>query len=570
MRTVPVCLLVWPDPPPNAVRTVQYPGLVRELLAEAGLPVRELMPGELPSAPSVMLTVGDGALDRDAMAGWLESGGAWVAVGGACGCADLFGVEPEQPAWTGWGGGVGLLGEGYLEPGDLPGAQPGDPPLHLYGGVAVRSLDRCAHVAGVLDCHGGPTGRTGLARRKVGQGSATLIAADLTGSVARIRQGTAVTRDAPPAPDGSAPLCDGVLKSDDGMVLDWIMERTPVPGAPGLGAFLHAAADRWCDLLVAEVLAAARRVGVVIPIFWPWPNGLPAIGLLSHDTDGNDPGSALELVAVLRDLGVPGTWCVVLPGYPREVLEAIRAGGHELAMHFDAMTPGTTWSGPAFRAQHAALAALFGDRPPTTNKNHYLRWEGDTDLFEWCVRCGIRVDQTKGATKTGGLGWLFGTCRAYRPIDPSGHRLPVLEVTTPTQDLEVFAPACAATPLLGAALRHHGIHHLLFHPAHIGKPGVADALRAAVRAGTDAGLEWWTCRQLADWDAARRAARLCVAEATPGLRLENAPVGATVLLPGGAGYRVDGKPVATTTIEVYGQAFAAVVAGAGSHIVEGA
>lgn len=568
MQPTPVYLLAWPNPAPNAVRPVQYPHVAAELLAEAGLPVADASGDRLPQTPAVLVTVGDGPLDPVAMEAWLLAGGAWIAIGGTCGCASLLGVEAEAPAWTGWGGGVGLLGEGYLEPATLPGAMPGDPPLHHFGGVAVRAVDRGCRVAGLLDCHGRPTDRTGLSRRQIGAGLAVLVAPDLVGSVVRIRQGTAVTRDAPAAPDGSAPLCDGVLKSDDGMALDWILERSPVPGAPGLQAFLHAAADRWCDLLVAEIMAAAHRVGADIPLLWPWPRLLPAVGILSHDTDGNDPEPARALVAVLAELGVPGTWCVLLPGYPEDLLSEIAAGGSELAMHFDAMSPGMPWSEEAFRDQHAALTALFGGRRPTTNKNHYLRWEGDTELLEWCLRCGIRVDQTKGATKTGGLGWLFGTCRAYRPVDPAGNLLPVLEVATPTQDLEVFAPACVAGPLLGAALRHHGIHHLLFHPAHIGRDGVAAALRAAVEAGRQAGLEWWTTAQLAQWDSERRAIRIVAEADRCRVRVFNAPEGATLVLPGGRSYLLDGRPAEAQAVEAHGYASAALVLDAGDHVVE--
>src|SRR5262249_52509159 len=228
------------------------------------------------------------------------------------------------------------------------------------------------------------------------------------------------------------------------------------------------------------------------------------LGHLSHDTDGNEPAKGERLLEVLNQAQVRSTWCVILPGYPAPLLEAIRAAGHEPAMHFDAMSPGATWSEAAFLEQRRQLVGLFGGRAPVTNKNHYLRWEGDTEFFAWCARAGIELDQSKGASKTGEAGFNFGTCHPYLPVDPGGSLLNALELPTPTQDLIVFAPEALFPPLLAAAERHHGILHLLFHPAHIEKPGVAGSLLAAVAQARSRGLEWWTAEEINRWERARR------------------------------------------------------------------
>ena len=64
-----------------------------------------------------------------------------------------------------------------------------------------------------------------------------------------------LTRDGVPASDGTAPNADGVLKIGDGGVLDWILDRKPVPGIPGLSAFLVPIADRWRDLPIRAIAA---------------------------------------------------------------------------------------------------------------------------------------------------------------------------------------------------------------------------------------------------------------------------------------------------------------------------
>src|SRR5207253_6712209 len=147
-------------------------------------------------------------------------------------------------------------------------------------------------------------------------------------------------------------------------------------------------------------------------------------------------------------------------------------------MHFDAMSPDCLWGEAQFEAQWQRLSGLFEERP-VTNKNHYLRWEGDTEFFDWCVARGIRMDQSKGVSKTGGAGFNFGTCHPYRPVAPDGRVLPLLELPTPAQDLIVFAPEALAAPLLDGVVKQHGILHLLFHPAHVATTGVAEWLIGA-------------------------------------------------------------------------------------------
>jgi peptidoglycan/xylan/chitin deacetylase (PgdA/CDA1 family) len=390
-------------------------------------------------------------------------------------------------------------------------------PLHFFGGLAV--IPAGAEVlAFALDAHQGAdrppdlTVRAALTERSVGAGHVILIAPDVTGSIVRIQQGIPVHRDGVSAPDGSASRADGILKSDDGAVLDWILDRSSVPGIPGYQAFLDPVADRWREVLLRAIFHAARTIGVSLPVLWLYPRNLPALAHLSHDTDLCEVDHAHMLLDVLRQERVTSTWCVVLPGYPPETIDAIRQAGHELGMHFDALSEGAAWSEQEFRRQHARLTELLGG-PPCTNKNHYLRWEGDADLFEWCARSGVALDQSKGASKTGEAGFLFGTCHPYRPVAPTGEWIDVLELPTPVQDFVVFCPVEVGDPLAEAVARVHGILHLLFHPAHIARPGVVDALRRAIAGARALGMECWTAREIALWENRRRSVRW---DASPG------------------------------------------------------
>ena len=262
-----------------------------------------------------------------------------------------------------------------------------------------------------------------------------------------------------------------------------------------------------------RIFYLAAAANVALPVLWFWPRKLPAIGHLSHDTDGNDSNLAQVLLDTLAAGEVNSTWCVILPGYGTDIMSKIKSAGHEYATHYDAMTPGLPFCEAQFDRQFKELKSLFGQQP-VTNKNHYLRWEGDTQLWDWCVKHGIELDQSKGASKTGEAGYNFGTCHPYFPVRFSGETIDILELPTPTQDLFVFAPEAILEPLLAQTKKNHGVLHLLFHPAHFQKPQVVTAMSTAIRRGKEEGLEWWTARQINAWERARRKVSMKEATAT--------------------------------------------------------
>lgn len=578
LQLAPLGVCILPEPRPNAARTVSYPQYIHEILGHAGLCYTEIVAEDLAAALSglrLLLTVGDTDLPADLkarLATWVEDGGCWLAVGGTGGAADLFGVAPEAPAYGSFGGGAGTLGEGYLAVtaqhrilGHLA------LPLHYFNGLPAQVTDAQV-LAGVLDAHQRPTPRVAVTEKRVGQGSCLLIAPDIPGTVVRIQQGVGVNRDGVSAPDGTAPVGDNVLKSSDGGVLDWIFDRQPVPGVPGLQGFFEPIADHWRELLLRAIFHLAEQAGVSLSLLWLYPRSLPGLAHLSHDTDQNEPAKGERLLEVVAQAGIQSTWCVILPGYDAALIERIRAAGHELAMHYDSMSDGCPWRADLFHAQWEALTAMFDGQRPVSNKNHYLRWEGDCDLWQWCVDHGIQFDQSKGASKTGEAGFNFGTCRPYFPVDFAGRTLDVLELPTPTQDFIVFAPPAILDPMLNAVVRSHGILHLLFHPAHIDKPGVADAILHAVAAAQAQGLEWWTAARINRWERARRQVtwRDYAQDGTGAqvtLHCGAALEGATVLWLGRAGQgSVNGTEMETSTAERWGFPFQAATfdAAAGS------
>lgn len=511
----PVGVCIVPAPPHNASRSVQYAEYIYEILDSAGLCYSRVEPENLASevqSVGILLTIGECALDDEtvsAIENFVASGGALISVAGVCGLSAVLGVEIKSSGFSSFGGGMGTLGEGYLKPGDFSHSifSHLEIPLHYFNGAPLK-LAGAVELAAALDAHGRECGRPLVTENVSGDGIAVVIAPDITGSVVMIQQGRGgVTRDGIPAPDGTAPVCDEVLKSGDGGALDWILDRQPVPGLDGLQAFLQPIADQWRELLLRTIFYVAHRQGIKIPVLWLYPRNQTAIAHISLDTDNNVPEHAEILFNTLEEKNCKATWCTIMPGLPQPFMFKIHAAGHELAMHYDAMTTGLNWGQDQFSSQWRSLVELFGGRAPVTNKNHYLRWEGDTDIWEWCESHQIQLDQSKGASKTGEAGFNFGTCRPYFPVAFRGRKFDVLELPTYTQDLEVFVPKAFLKSLMTPVIKHHGVLHLLFHPAHTHKPEVNLALREAIDAGRQAGLEWWTAEQINSWERARRTVK---------------------------------------------------------------
>jgi hypothetical protein len=522
-------LCLAPPPVRNRPSTVAHAAYVREILTHAGVPFEEARRDGLCEAlepETLLLLVGDLALKPEevrALTAWVEGGGTVIAVGATSGAAELFGVAEDLPEGVaGWGVGLPTLGEGYVAvtATDHPAVAGLASSLHFFNGIAVRATEGEA-LAMVRDAHGRLTERAAVVERPLGRGRALFVAVDLPGSVVRMQQGRTVDQDGLPAPDGSAALSDNLLKAEDGLVLDWELDRAPIPGLRTPG-FLHPVADELRGLLLRCIFYGAGAAGWVLPLLWYYPNNLPALGHISHDTDGNDAALGARMLEVVRELGLRDTWCVIMPGYPAELYAALREAGQEIALHFDALEMGefSRFCEENVRGQHAWLKAAGKLPEIVSNKNHYTRWEGRLEFFEWCARLGIAAEQSRGPSKLGCAGFPFGTAHPWFPIRDDGTWIDVLEVGFQSQDLVIYAPPPLGTAMVDACVAHHGIVHFIFHPAHIAKPGVETALRDLIAYGRERGIEWWSCAEINAWERARRTVSLHLRAEGDGLHAE--------------------------------------------------
>ena len=356
------------------------------------------------------------------------------------------------------------------------------------------------------------------------------------------------------------------------------------PGEPGVadGPFPHVypppaaapifhrpQADLWRRVFLSLLLDAADAAGIVVPWLHYWPAGVPAVAHMSHDSDGNVSEYAATALEVFDEIDVRVTWCHCYPGgYDPATVQQIADRGHEQALHYNAMGDAdiASWGWPQVRAQYAWAQALTGRERIVSNKNHYTRWEGWAEFFGWCERLGIEIDQSRGPSKQGNVGFMVGSCHLWFPIADAtqgNRRIDVLELPLHTQDLAWAGHEANRDVILDQALAEHGVAHFLFHATHLHlRPPTR---RACVRLAAEArrrGMVWWTSEQLNDWERRRRDVRLQVsAEPDGSLRVSvesSADLfGAGVLLavPAGTAYAVTTGDATLAWVERHGRKF---------------
>jgi len=503
---------------------------ITEILRRAGLFFDELAPEQLDRLDSrsknIVLLAGNLRLSteqRAALTNWVKQGGAIIGLGGSSGLDEVFGIKSQTPMAEGW------LKVSAPEHPVVAGLRSS---LHVFGGHTLKPSTGVPLVA--VEFGVTTVSNAAILENNFGRGRALVAGPDLIFSIVHIQQGIRVLQDGKPAPDGSALVNEGMLKAEDGMVLDWQKDRSAV--APDQGAiFLEPVSDELREIILRGIFHLARRQGIRMPMLWYWPGAQQAVGMISHDSDGNEPSKAVTLFEFMKRAQVQPTWCMLYPGgYPADFYRQLKEAGHEIGLHFDAMNGGakTSWSKENFLFQQQWLLKTAGLEHITTNKNHYTRWEGRLDLLRWCEAAGIKTDQTRGPSKKGTIGFPLGGSQPYFPLDDEAaavRYLKVLEVNLFTQDAVITCPPEYGRQLLDSAFRHNGVGHFLFHPAYIEKPGVADALGALLEAGRSRGMPWWTSREIYAWESLRRGVKAEFSEKRFTLR-PGAPVQKATLL----------------------------------------
>jgi len=346
---------------------------------------------------------------------------------------------------------------------------------------------------------------------QIGNGLLARWAVHIAGTVVGMQQGKGpVLEDGAPAPDGMASIDDGLLKAEDGCTMSWEFDR--VTTETGVPYFPHPYADYWRELLVGQLLHIVLERSLTLPLVGYWPEGVAQVGLISHDSDLNGDINAQATLDVLAECGIRSTWCMIEEGYSGEMYERILSAGHELALHYNALeVDNGRWAEEEFARQWNWFVGATGLPKTVSNKNHYTRFEGWGELFEWCEKYGIESDQTRGPSKKSNVGLLYGTCHPYFPIAWSTERnriYDVVEISFLTQDLDLsmyWPDSSVIVPFLEQVRSVEGVAHFLVHQIHIGNhERVRKSMRRTVEEARARGFEFWTGKMINDWQRDRR------------------------------------------------------------------
>lgn len=535
-----------------------------ELLAHAGLAWRAKDPAALSNDDRVLLLVGNEPLEveaRERITTLVTNGAALVVTGGTCGLDDLLGTVP-----------AGAVTEGYIVQRDEhhPVTAGLHEPLHVFWATPLKTTSGTT-LARLADTSASNQVGDAVVAHRTGTGATVTIGANIPASVLHIQAGTPVHADGPPAPDGTAPLRDDILKAEDGHVLSWEHDRQQtltgeVPECTGFDPAFPRGDTPWFSVPVADELRmllfqalawAASEAGHPLALVHEWPDGLDAVATISHDSDLNQDAAAHTTLRLLDEAGIHSTWCHMYgPNYPDtyepSTFPKIFDAGHEFALHYNALPKdGGAWGRDHFAWQAEFVRKEAGVDGFVSNKNHYTRWEGHVDFFYWLVDEGIQLDQTRGPSKKGTVGYPHGTALPTFPLDQdTGRFIDVLEVPMQFQDLSLTAPPYMAATTRAQAQRHHGVAHYLFHQTHLySKPDVAEAFLQLIGEVKDAGLAWWTSARINDWTRQRREITVDIAGDRVTISAPKAVSGAVIdlLLPEGRTVHQNGNPIDGTT-----------------------
>lgn len=483
-----------------------------EILGHAGIPFDTYASVQeaAEAAPDLLIAAvcGGGQPSADTLWTYAEQGGTLIAYGGLNALARKLGYARS-----------GEAGIGYARlPAEAGGPEGGrtlrflsaEPWIPLTSGDgSVTAADEEGRLL-----RGRPDGEEAgplVQRFAVGAGMLERWSVPIPHTIVGLQQGLSpVLADGVPAPDGTAAVNDGIFKADDVAGTDWIWDRSTTEA--GDRYFPHAYADDWRETLIGALLRAALAKGLTLPFVGYWPDGVRQVALLSLDSDHTQDMEADTTLRLLRECGIPATWCMMAPWYSLDMYERIEAEGHELAFHYNAVpADGGAWSEETFAAQLEALKLSASKERIVSNKNHLTRIEGWGELFRWCERHGIESEQSRGNSKKGSVGFLYGTAHPYFPIawaDEENRFYDVLQIGFHYGDFLQCDPSLIG-PLLDEAARVEGVAHFVFHQIHIDRKAfIRDWLREYVRVAAAKGFTFWTGSRINEWERARRRIRI--------------------------------------------------------------
>lgn len=375
-----------------AREAVLQSGLCWDLLDESAL--RDLRTYDC------IVLMGEGQLglaERTLLLRWVEEGGRLVCVGGPWGLESELEVVPHEARYPARSR-LHPLEEGRtlwpLEAGSLP----------VFGGTYCYSKG-CAGLVTLDDEF------VGVGFRKFGAGKITLASFDFGQSLCRIQTGYAVDGDGIGPNDGSATFHDGVPRAEDGIALDFSLDRE-VSEEGGTPFFAQPYAELLKELVFAVIIRDATETGKAIAMLSPWPDESEGCAVLAVECTEFDADQVFALKQVMDHSAVPACWLVAPPGYALDVFRMIRRWDDEVGLLFSPGGPGG-WTGERMRSQANIILRSAAQQALTAASTLDGQARGRTLFIEMCAEAGPRLNLSRGGRQLGTAGFPFGSCRPF-------------------------------------------------------------------------------------------------------------------------------------------------------------
>lgn len=520
----------------------RYAPYFREAIGHAGILHEEVGSNleHLLDGYDCLLLCGHGVLSLEqveAISNWVDEGHSVVCCGDAWGLENILGLEPTIE-------GIGPSND-TMVPGPSPtGIWPdGVSMARFMGGVYAKARDTEEFAVT-------PNGYVAAGRTN----SAYFVAPHVGQTMALMQMGRSVESDGIGPNDGTAKLDDGVLRSEDGAVLSFEVDRSATCEESG-PFFESPHADVVKELWIRTILLACLQVGAAPVVFWHWPDNAPGAAAISIDCEEFDPNHVTALSRQMSMFGAKAAWFVGLPGYPLDIYRNLIKNEHEIGLLF-LVEESQGWTEERIRIQQLALMRSTSLGGIVSARPVEGRWKSLTSFYDLAEGSGIKLSASKGGRQPGTSGFLFGTCHAFHPYRRDGHTYRILELP-----YCVFCPGmvtsldCADRAILRAAMRWGCIHVALRSEVGGSMEGL-NGIRQFLAGAKQAQLAFLTPEQIHDFERGRRSMKAKLNRNGGDWTLElESPTdlqGISVLIASkGVEFRSNSR-VKTTTIKRYG------------------
>lgn len=475
------------------------------------------------------------------LSSWVEGGGALVACGSGWGLEELLGLEGDAVH----------LSSGLLSPCESPLWPEHAGPIRFFGGKFHRAA------LGSLSDIVTDQGSAAVVSRRFGSGSCTYFAPHLGRSFKLMQLGTSVEVDAAGPIDGSAQLDDGKLRAEDGIALDFDVDRIEVEGTKHK-FFGQPHADLLKEVFFRCLLEVVDRAGLRMATVWYWPNHATGAAMVTFDCQDFEVDYVSRMQRMLTMFGSRTTWMVAMPGYPADTYRQMRAWGYEVGLLYDA-EDAAGWHPDRLHIQFTSLGRLSSLPNITAVRPADGRWRGYTHFYEAAQDAGCRVSLSKGGRQPGTQGFAFGTCHPFFPARKDGFHLTMEVPYTVYNPGSITLDPVSDVVLLQSALRN-GCFHLVSRPEAVLDSACHSALRRTLSLCKQHRLEFLAPEEIYSFEKARRNVRITVkvvgGETLLGISSDVAIDGLSLLISGDRmAAEAKGKEIPCTPIRRFGRTF---------------